>query len=482
MTSTDSPTKRVPAQWFGLVGGLAAGAGMLLLGSPEGLSPAAWHTAAVGVLMAIWWITEAVPIPATALLPLVLFPPLGIAEIGPTAAPYANPIIFLFLGGFLIAIAMQRRGLHRRIALTIIHRIGTRPHAIVAGFAISCALLSMWVSNTATALMMLPIGLSVIELLRRNDPSAGANFATALMLVIAYACSIGGIATLIGTPPNAFLAAFMLENYGVAIGFVEWMQVGVPIAALALPIMVYLLTRVIYPIRLTEIPGGREYIQSELRELGPMSRAEKMVAAVFVGAALLWMVRPLLVPIVPGISDAGIAIGMALLLFLLPVDVRKRDFVLTWKDAEGLPWGVLILFGGGLSLASAIQDSGLAVLIGEQTARLSGWPTPVLVGIVSGTTMMLTELTSNTATTAAFLPVVASVASGLDLDPLMLAVPTALAASCAFMLPVATPPNAIVYGSGFVSIPQMARAGIWFNLIMLVLITAATFILVPLLI
>lgn len=440
----------------------------------------AWRVAAVGILMAIWWMTEAIPISATALLPLALFPLLGIADIRAAAAPYANPLVFLFLGGFLIAAGMQRWNLHRRLALRIIAMMGPRPYAILAGFMIAAAFLSMWVSNTATALMMLPIGLSVAELVRRTDSKEMAHFSIGLMLIIAYSCSIGGIATLVGTPPNAFFAGFMLETYDVSVGFVEWMQIGVPMALIALPLMYFVLTRVVYPVKIREIPGGAAFIRSELAAMGRMSRPEKMVMALFVTAAVLWMTRPLLAPTIPGLSDAGIAMGVGLLFFLLPVDVPNRVFLLEWDDAERLPWGLLVLFGGGLSLAAAINNTGLATWLGAQAGLIEHWPIFLIILAIVTTIIFLTELTSNIATVAAFLPIVASVGIGLGESPLVFAVPAVLAASCAFMLPVATPPNAIVYSSEYVTIPRMARAGIFLNILFIFLVTLIGYALVPL--
>lgn len=467
-------------QWIGLAAGVIVCAVLLMLPPPADMALPAWRTAAVGLLMAIWWMTEAIPIAATALVPLVLFPILGIADIGAAAAPYANPLIFLFLGGFLIAAGMERWNLHRRIALRIIHMMGPRPGAILAGFTAASAFLSMWVSNTATAIMMLPIGLSVVALVRREGDPQGDNFATALMLIIAYACSLGGMSTLIGTPPNAFFAGFMLESYGVSIGFVEWMQIGLPLTIIALPLMYFVLTRVVYPVKIREIPGGASFIASELAAMGSMERAERMVAAVFFSAALLWITRPLLEPVVPGLSDAGIAMSMGLLLFLLPADASRGVFLLEWDDAERLPWGVLILFGGGLSLASAIDGTGLAAWLGSQTELITDWPLFLVILVVTAAIVFLTELTSNIATAAAFLPIVASVAVGLGHSPVVLAVPAVLAASCAFMLPVATPPNAIVYGSSFVTIPKMAKAGIVLNVLFVFVVSLLSYFLLPL--
>ncbi len=461
---------------------------MTMLPVPAGLAPAAWRTAAVGVLMAVWWVTEAIPIPATALLPLALFPLLGVADIRDAAAPFANPIIYLFLGGFLIARAMEATGLPRRIALGSIRVLGARPRSIVAGVMASCAFLSMWVSNTATALMMLPIGLSLIALVPEgtdsDDDATGERrrFATALMLGIAYACSIGGMGTLIGTPPNAFLAGFMLESYGVTIGFAEWMLFGVPVVLVGLPLCYLLLTRVAFPIRMRELPGGRELVDREARALGSMSAAEMRVAVVFTLTGVTWMTRPILVEHVgplAGLSDAGIAMTAALALFLLPSGEPDGRRLLDWKLARDTPWGVLILFGGGLSLAAAVESTGLSAWFGAGVGGLSDWPITLLVLVVVVSVILLTELTSNTATAATFLPVLGGIAVGLGRDPLLLAVPAALAASGAFMLPVATPPNAIVYGSGAVRIEEMVRAGVWLNVLFVFLITAAAYVLLP---
>jgi solute carrier family 13 (sodium-dependent dicarboxylate transporter), member 2/3/5 len=468
-----------------LVAGIALFALVLQLPAPEGMRVEAWRVAAVGVLMAAWWIGEAIPIPATALLPLVLFPVLGVSAIEQTAAPYANPVIFLFLGGFLIAQAMQRWELHRRIALVVVLAVGTQPLRLIGGFMLAAAFLSMWVSNTATAVMMLPIGLSVIQLVERGRaPAAGEaqeigstdeldfpNFALTLMLGIAYACSIGGLGTLIGTPPNALLAGFMAETYGYPIGFGRWMLVGVPIVLLGLPLTWWLLTRWVYPVRLKEIPGGREAIGGELAAMGRASRGEWMVGSVFALTALAWIVRPFVEGWLPGLSDAGIAIAAAVVLFALPVDARAGVFVLDWESAKRLPWDVLILFGGGLSLAAAISRTGLAEWIGQALGGLDALPLLAVVLVVALVVIFLTELTSNTATAAAFLPVVAALAVGIGENPLLLAVPAALAASCAFMLPVATPPNAIVYGSSFVTIPQMVRAGVYLNFAFAMIVT-----------
>lgn len=464
---------------IGFVAGIIVFLVMLFTPAPEGLPIEGWRTAAVGMLMAIWWITEALPIPVTALLPVVLLPVLDITSISAATTPFANPLIFLFLGGFVIAVAMERWNLHIRIALNIVNKVGVKPSSIIMGFILASAFLSMWVSNTATALMMLPIALSVLKLVEdQKEDREKLNFEIVLVLCIAYGCNIGGMGTLIGTPPNALLAGFMSENYEYEIGFAQWMTVGVPLMIIALPLLYYLLTKVIYPIKMKEIPGGAKLIQNKLSGLGPISNAEKKVAAVFTLTALLWICRPLLTEYIPGLSDAGIAIGAAVLLFIIPVDFSEGTFILTWAEAEELPWGVLILFGGGLSLASAISSTGLAEWIGQGVGVLGSWPLFALVGLVVFLIIFLTEMTSNTATTAAFLPILASVAIGLGENPLLLAIPAALGASCAFMLPVATPPNAIVYGSGKITIPEMSKAGLWLNMTFILLLTVGSFILI----
>lgn len=473
--------KPIPlTKWIGFFGGLLVFVLMFFSSPPENLSLAGWRTAAVALLMATWWVTEVIPIFATALIPLVLFPILGVTDIDAAAAPYADPMIYLFLGGFIIAIAMKRWDLHRRIALNIISFIGAKPQNIIAGFIVSSAFMSMWVSNTAATMMMLPIGLSVIQLTKTGtqDPEKlrqNRNFAVALMLGIAYAANVGGLGTVIGTPTNALMIAFVNDAYNMEITFAQWMGLGVPVVILGLPIIFYTLTKVVFPVKLKTLPGGREYIDGQMKKLGKISRPELIVGVVFALVATLWMGRPLLEPYIPGLSDASIAIFGALLLFLIPVNLDKSIFIMRWKDAEEVPWGVLILFGGGLSLAGAIQRTGLAEWVGAYFEILSGWPVILIIFVIGIIIIMFTELASNSATAAAFLPVIASVAIGLGQDPLLFAVPITMVASCAFMLPVATPPNAIVYGSGVMSIPQMTRAGLVLNLFFAMLITLLTY-------
>jgi solute carrier family 13 (sodium-dependent dicarboxylate transporter), member 2/3/5 len=461
------------------LGGLFTGIGVLililLLPAPQGWSDEAWRVLGCVALMVCWWISEAIPVYATGLAPIVLFPLLGIASPAAAAAPYANPLIFLFLGGFMIAQAIQRWGLHRRIALGLLALTGTGPRALLGGFMAACAFLSMWISNTATAVMMLPIALSVVVLIEESSLEAELErrFERALLLAIAYACSIGGIATLIGTPPNAMLAAYLAREHDVVITFASWMAFALPLSLLLLVLAWWLLTRLF---RLPDFPI--ESIAAMLEEhrsrLGAMSRGERLTLFGFLLAAALWIGRGLIDRLAPGLnlSDAGIAIGVALLLFALPVDAKRGINVLNWEDARKLPWGVLLLFGGGLSLAAAVDGSGLAGHLGGILGQAGALPWWLLVLLTVTAIVFLTEVMSNTATTAAFLPIVAGLAFSFGHAPVELAAPMALAASCAFMLPAATPPNAVVFGSGRLAIHQMARAGLLFNLMAIVLITA----------
>lgn len=478
-SGTTADKSSVLKRFIGMGGGVLLFIIMITSSPPDGLSQEGWYTAAIAILMAVWWTTEVIPIPATAMLPLILFPLFNISGISATAAPYANPMIFLFLGGFILAIGMQEWGLHRRIALNIIYVIGSKPKSIILGFMVSTAFMSMWVSNTAATMMMLPIALSVIQLTKNMEHNAHdtlqySNFAVALMLSIAFAANVGGLGTVIGTPTNALLIGFVDESYGVEISFVQWMLVGIPLVLFGMPVIYFSLTFITFPVRFRSLPGGKEYIGREVEKLGSFTRGEIMVALIFGFTAMLWMTRPLIESWLPGLSDAGIAIFGALLLFLTPMNVKTGKFLLDWKAASKLPWGILILFGGGLTLAGAIQRTGLAEWIGGYFVGLSFLPFVIVIFIVTGVVIIFTNLASNSATAAAFLPVMGSVAIGMGEDPLQLAIPVAVAASCAFMFPVATPPNAIVYGSGVMTIPQMVKAGLWLNLFFTLLITLLT--------
>lgn len=479
-----------PFSRIGLLLGPLACLLLLLLPAPGALSEAGWRTAAVTAFMAIWWITEAVPIPVTCLLPLALFPLLGVLDMGAAAAPYANELIFLFMGGFFIAAAMERTGLHRRIALTIVDAVGTSPSRLVLGFMLATAFLSMWISNTATAAMMLPVALAVSEMLkpagRTGEPYP---FGISLMLGIAYGSSIGGIATLIGTPPNAVMAGAMQEFLGVQIGFGQWMMVGVPVAAVLLPVAWLLLTRVLYPPGLL-IGDAERIIAAERSGLGPMSRAERIVATVFVLTAIAWIMRepkdlgwvqvPGIASFAPGVRDSTIAIVASVILFSIPVNLKRAEFVLDWTSGSRIAWGVLLLFGGGLSVARAMDESGLATWIGSGVTALESVPFWVLIAAATTLIVFLTEITSNAATATMAMPVMAGAAAALDQPAIALMAAAGLSASMAFMLPVATPPNAIVFSSGYLTIPQMASAGWWMNLISIAIITLAGVWLIPL--
>mgnify|MGYP001369293417 CR=1 FL=1 len=490
--------------WVLRLSGLAAAAVVwLLLGASAELSEDGRWVAAIAVLMAIWWTTEAIPLAATSLLPIVLIPIGTARSVSETTAPYANSIVFLFLGGFLIAIAMEKWNLHRRIALITLRSFGIKPKQIVLSMMLTTGFLSMWVSNTATTLMMLPIGLSIIALFTNASSTSGKDGATkhadhrhghvdaiedknikqfsiCLMLSIAWAATMGGLGTLLGSPPNAIIAGYAETELGTTIDFFDWMLLGVPIATAFILVGWVLMTRVLYPFELDEIPGGGELIDKEIKGLGPFGQGEAMVSAVFASAAFLW-IAPGLLSNVAGFSerfswfanmnDAAIAIGAGIALFILP-GRRRSQMVLTWKDAEhGLPWGVLLLFGGGLSLASAVASTGLDAWLGSQVVGLGALPVVLLIAAVVLLVLFLTEVTSNTATAATFIPVLGGVALGIGMDPMSLLVPAALAATCAFMLPVGTPPNAIVFSTGAVTISQMARGGLVLNCVGVVLIT-----------
>lgn len=453
---------------IGLMAGPLVFAVMLLMPAPAGLSTPGWRVAAAGVLMGIWWMTEALPLAATSLLPILLFPLLGAGTTAQAAAPYADPTVFLFMGGFMLALAMQRWGLHRRIALTIMRGMSDRPAGLVLGTMAATAFISMWVNNTATVLMMLPIGLSVIEVVERCDCDE-PDFAPALLLGIVYAAAVGGLGTLIGTPPNTLLAGFLDKTYGIRVSFLGWMMVGVPLVVLLLPLAWLVVTRGVLRLGGARITGSAEFLRAERAALGPATRPEWIVAGVFVLADVLWIARPALQGVLPGLSDAGIAIGAAVLLFALPAGAG-RGRVLTWETAGRLPWDVLLLFGGGLSLADALGRTGLAAWIGGGLAGAGEWP-PVAVAIaVAVVLVVLSEVASNTAAAVTFLPVIASLAVSQGESPLGLAVIATLAASGGFILPVASPPNAIAYGTGRVSMRQMVRGGIVMDLLFAVLL------------
>lgn len=456
---------------------------------PSTVPESARRTAGVGVLMAVYWMTEAIPVPATALLPLVLFPLLGVLEIDQAAAPFAKPVIFLFLGGFMLARAVERCGLHRRIALLILRAVGGTPGRLLAGFMAATALLSMWLSNTATALMMTPIALSLGALIPRDDTdaesSSGAErFQLCLLLSIAYSCSIGGQGTIVGTPTNALLIGF-LSDRGIEIGFGRWMLVAVPIVVVFFAIVWLIVYRFFLG------PAGRavgidhSVIDEQYRGLGAMTRGERTVLAVFLGTAALWLFSEPLAnwrwlvdacPWVAHLNDATIAMTAAVLLFLLPADTKTGERTLDWKSVGAEPWGILILFGGGLSLSTAMVDSSLNQVLADAMVSLQSLPPLLLTMAVTALIIFLTEFATNAATLAAMLPVLYGLGENANGGQLQLMIPGALAASCAFMLPAATPPNAVVYGTGRVPMPVMVRCGFWLNLIGILLIPVAMYV------
>ena len=466
--------------------------------------------------------TEAIALPATALVPMVAFPVLGVDTFKVVAAPYASDTIYLFMGGFVLALAMQRWNLHTRIALGIVLLVGTSPRRLVAGFMVATGFLSMWVSNTATAIMMLPVGLSVLHLVGRlttqkwtftaiedvanldeisrkgvqggfmntvfhkgrdiakeikeKTSTFSSNFGISLMLGIAYAASIGSVGTIIGTPPNALLVAYMKNEFGIEIGFFEWMLVGVPLSVVMLAACWFLLTYVLFKPEIGEIPNGKKVIQDELDKLGPITTPEKLVGVIFVAAAACWISLGFILKsfdVKIASLDAIIAMSTAILLFIVPAN-KSGERLIDWDSAKKLPWDILILFGGGLSLSAQFSSSGLSLWIGHQVSALGALPIAAIIMAVVTLVIFLTEITSNTATAAAFLPVIAGVSAGLGYagaNVMLFTIPVAMAATFAFMLPVATPPNAIAYGSGYVKISSMIKAGIWLNIIGIFLIT-----------
>jgi sodium-dependent dicarboxylate transporter 2/3/5 len=469
---------------FSVFAGLAVFAVMITFFRVDSLDRPAEIVAAVGVLMAIWWATDAIPLPVTAMLPLVAFPAFGVMGIGEASAPYANPIIFLFLGGFIVALAVERSQLHRRIALLIFGALGKSGAGLVAGFMLVAAILSMWISNTSTVLMLFPIALSlglvVGETSKGLSNKARRDFQIALLLGLAYGASIGGVATLVGTPTNAFMVGFMQSEYEIEISFARWMLIGLPVTLVLLPIGWFLLTKVLFPVSFISSEETRAELSRRYEALGSVSSAEWRTGLVFTLLVVGWVLRKQIVAWtgLEGLSDAGIALAAAMLAFVIPSGT-DRNALVTWDDTRRLPWGVLILFGGGLSLAAALSSSGVTLWLGQQLAPLGAVNHILLVIALTALVVFLTELTSNVATTATLLPVVAALAVELGLNPLIAVVPVTIAASCAFMLPVATPPNAIVFSSGTVRIKDMVRAGIGLNLIAIFVVLIVSLAIVP---
>jgi sodium-dependent dicarboxylate transporter 2/3/5 len=471
-------------QRVGLVLGPVAALITALTFSPDGLPQQASIVAAIGVLMAIWWATEAIPVAITAFLPLVALPILGVVTTREIAAPYAHPIIYLFFGGFVVALAIERCGLHRRIALGVFAIAGADARALVAGFMGAAAFVSMWISNTSTSLMLLPIAVSVFTVINETMPTLAPrqreNFGISLLLGLAYGATLGGVATLVGTPPNAFMVGFMADNYDVQIDFARWMMVGVPVSLVMLPLAWLVLTRVIYPINFKASDEAVQHIRAMREGLGAMSKAEVRTALLFGFLVFGWLSRSWLssLPFLGELTDTGVAMTAAVAAFLIPSG-QKGQALMTWDAMSRLPWGVLALFGGGLALATAVTSSGLALWMGQQLVGVGTINAILLVVTATALVIFITELTSNLATTATFLPVIAAIGVETGQDPLIYVIPVTLAASCAFMLPVATPPNAVVFSSGLVAIPSMARVGLVLNIIAVAVLSVVALLLAP---
>jgi len=476
-----------PRALAGLLAGALVLLASLLLPAPAGLPQAGWQTLGLGLLMAIWWSTEPVPIGITALLPLIVLPLLGIQDLTAASVPYANPLVFLFLGGFLLAAAVQRWGLHRRLAYAAVRMIGSEPRRLVLGFMVGTAFLSLWLSNTATVVLMLPIAVSIIAAVEESlgDDPMLRRFAQALLLGVAYAATIGGLGTLIGSPPNALLAGYLSERHGVDLSFAAWSAIAMPVVLLMLPLTWLLLTRLVLPVAVRFGPGLKpgDLLQG-LAAAGPLTPAQRRVLAVFLLAASLWILRPLLnrLPGLDQLGDPGIALLCAAALFLIPSGVaEERRFLMSWHEARGISWEVLILFGGGLSLAAAMDSSGLATWIGSGLAGLGDLPLPLFLLLLVTTVLLFSEMASNTAAVAAMLPIMSMIAAETGIDLMTLSVAVTMAGSCGFMLPVATPPNALVFATGHLSIGAMLRAGLLLNLLSVILVTLAAYFLAPLL-
>ncbi|MCM8558234.1 SLC13 family permease [Sphingomicrobium sediminis] len=480
----DVPADRGLAARIGLIAGPLVGLLVtFLLGGSE-LSPEGARTAGVATVMAIWWATEAIPVAATAFLPIVLFPTLGVLPMEDTTSRYAHPVIYLFFGGFVVALAIERCGLHRRIALNMVRLTGTNGAALVAGFMGAAAAISMWIANTSTTLMLVPIALSMIAVVRDSmtglTEKQARHFATALLLGVAYGATLGGVSTLVGTPPNALMAGFMADEYGVQIDFSRWMLVGVPVALIMLPITWLMLTKVMYKVNFKSTADAKAHVDRLRSELGPATTAERRIGMLFLFLVIGWVFRkPISAALgIEGVTDTSVAMTAALLAFIIPAGSMPGR-LMRWRDMKKLPWGVLILFGGGLALAAAMSESGLSAFIGAQLAPLSSVHLAILIVAATAMVILLTELTSNLATTATFLPVMAAIAMETGNDPLTFIIPITLAASCAFMLPVATAPNAIVFSTGAVTIPQMMRAGLLLNLCGVVVLSIIALTLAP---
>jgi len=468
-----------------LIAGVAGTIAIWLL-DPFQLGPAPNKVLAVAALMVIWWVTEALPMPVVALLPLILFPLLGIDSLKATSANYGDSILFLFLGGFMIALAIEKWNLHVRIALHIIRLTGTSGNRIILGFILATGFLSMWLSNTATTMMMYPIAISIIHVIGENGAEKAnmKNFSAAIMLAIAYASNFGGIATIIGTPPNVAFVGFLENKYGPSIQFAEWMLICTPLSILLMLCLYWVMTKWLYPNRLRADAKTRLMIRSRLEGLGPMSSAEKRVLAIFLATAGLWITKDLINATgAIGLSDTVIAMMGGTALFLAPAggkDAGKK--ILEWSDTSKMAWGIILLFGGGIALAGALEKEGLIQHLGAWIAGYGGSGGFMLIFMITLISLFISELISNIAQVIVFSPVMAGIADAMHLDPLLLGLPMTLAASCASMMPMGTPPNAIVFASGHVRLNQMIKTGFIMNIIALILISLFCYYLVPLLV
>jgi len=473
----NQPQTLLNAKVIGLFTGLIIFVALLLFPISGTLSKEANKVIAIAVLMLLWWVTEAIPIAATALLPMILFPLLNIFSIKEASAPYSSPLVYLFMGGFIIALAMEKWNLHKRIALAIIQKTGTHANGIILGFMLATALLSMWISNTATTVMMLPIAQSVMLLFLQEQKTLSKgqrNFALALFLGVAYAANIGGVATLVGTPPNLVLTAYFENTFHQEISFARWMAIALPFSLVFLGITYLVLVKLMHPNKLGELTGSSELVKQEYAKLGRMSGAEKRVGIVFLCTALLWITRKGLQPYLSKLgitlSDPVIAMFFALLLFLIPSGTKKEKPLLAWEDTKNIPWGILILFGGGLSLANGMKETGIIALLGEVISEQQSLDSLAIVSLLLVLVLFMTEVMSNVALITVLLPVVAGIAQGMGLPPLLVCIPVTMASSCAFMLPMATPPNAIVFASGYIKVSQMVRTGLLLNVLAILLL------------
>jgi sodium-dependent dicarboxylate transporter 2/3/5 len=460
--------------------GFILGPSIFILLQAFGFNEPIYDVIALAIWMIVWWVTEAVPIPVAALLPIIILPLTGVFTVSQATAPYASPIIFLFMGGFLIALGLEKHGLHLRLALSLLKITGSSGNGIILGFMIASSLLSMWISNTATAVMMLPIASSVVGLLSSKQ-GLNKNFALALMLSIAYSANIGGTMTLIGTPPNVVMAGYLNQLLNFQMGFAEWLMIGIPTGLLLLTVTYYLLTRVLFANNIKHVEGSTELINSELKKLGKISREEKLVITVFLITAFGWILKPQINELIgkPLLTDHITAMIGGVLMFSMPVNLKDQNFLMRWDDTSKLPWGILLLFGGGMALANALAEVGIIEMIGEFVSSITQVQPLIFILVITLIVLLMTEVMSNVALVTILIPVIIGVANGININPLLLIIPATLSSSCAFMMPISTPPNAIVFSSGHISMKDMMKAGTWLNLIAVLVIALLSYWIVP---